>query len=199
MIDRERLVYLHNVLSVRFSEEELRTLCFYLRIDYDSLPGQGKENKARELIEFLERRTRIDELIQAGQQQRPDIPWNQAQETIPRKLTARVVIFDEDASFSRIIAGALETMGLTVAEAHDPESAIKLAKRYQPDAVVIGWAPGVDAGDVAKTLRNLQPNTKIIGLSAISEDLDEEHLAVFDQILMKPVSFKEVLEALSRA
>jgi CheY-like chemotaxis protein len=203
MMDRERLVYLHDILCARFSEEELRTLCFYLRIDYDSLPGQGKESKARELIEFLERRGRIDELIQAGQKQRPDIPWNQGptpaqEETIPSKPTVSVIIFEEDASFSRVIASALEARGLTVAEAHDPQSAIKLARRYRPTAIIIGWAFGDDASRVAKTLRKFQPGINIIGLSAAGWETTEETSAVFDRVLMKPVGLEEVLKALRR-
>ena len=46
--DRASLIYLHEVLRSRFSEGELRTLCFNLGLDYDSLPGSGKSDKARE-------------------------------------------------------------------------------------------------------------------------------------------------------
>jgi two-component system response regulator AtoC len=64
------------VLSDRFDEGDLRTLCFTLEIDYEILPGQGKRDKARELIQYLERRERISDLVEAGKQLRPDIPWH---------------------------------------------------------------------------------------------------------------------------
>jgi hypothetical protein len=44
--------------------EELRTLCSELSIDYDSLRGEGKAAKARELVAYCERKGRIDELRQ---------------------------------------------------------------------------------------------------------------------------------------
>jgi hypothetical protein len=37
-------------------------------VDYDVLPGDGKADKARELAAYLERRDRIPELIETGQQ-----------------------------------------------------------------------------------------------------------------------------------
>jgi len=64
------------ILIVRFSESELRTLCFHLGVDHDTLPDGGKQDKARELILRLKKRERIFELVQAGKQLRPDIPWD---------------------------------------------------------------------------------------------------------------------------
>jgi DNA-binding NarL/FixJ family response regulator len=65
------------ILVNRFDKSELRMLCFHLGIDYaDSLPGESKEDKAQDLIGYLERRDRILELVQAGKQLRPDIAWD---------------------------------------------------------------------------------------------------------------------------
>ena len=73
---RVQLSALRELLVEGFSESELHDLCFLeLGIDYESLPGQGKAGKARELIAYLKRRSRIEELIEVGQQQRPDLPW----------------------------------------------------------------------------------------------------------------------------
>lgn len=47
----------------RFDLEELRTLAFELGIDYDSLPGEGKAGKVRELILFLDRRGKLGQLL----------------------------------------------------------------------------------------------------------------------------------------
>jgi len=69
------LTELRQVLVTRFNEDELRTLCFDLGVDYDDLPGEGKVGKARELVAFLDRRSRIPELLKFGRQLRPDVPW----------------------------------------------------------------------------------------------------------------------------
>jgi predicted transcriptional regulator len=79
----QELQYLRKLLQVLdkcFDEGELRTLCFHLDVDYDSLPGEGKANKARELVAYLERRGRIPELVETGKQLRPDVSWENALE-----------------------------------------------------------------------------------------------------------------------
>ena len=70
------------VLADRFDDDELRTLCFALGIDYDSLRGDGKSGKARELIAYLERRNQIPQIVIIGKQLRPDISWPSAPETV---------------------------------------------------------------------------------------------------------------------
>jgi hypothetical protein len=58
-----------------FDEEELRTLCYSLGIDYDNLPASGKLAKARELLKFLQRRDQLPKLITLCQKERPKISW----------------------------------------------------------------------------------------------------------------------------
>jgi hypothetical protein len=65
------------ILSERFDEGELQSLCFHLGVGYDDLPGEGKANKARELIQYLERRGQIVDLIETGKRLRPDVPWQE--------------------------------------------------------------------------------------------------------------------------
>jgi hypothetical protein len=76
VLKQERLTQLRRILTNHFSERELNTLCFDLGIDYDSLPGEGKTDKARELISYLERRNLVLKLVQTGKCVRPDISWN---------------------------------------------------------------------------------------------------------------------------
>jgi hypothetical protein len=46
----EYLTALREQILARCDDEELRTLCTDLGIDYDDLPAIGCENKARELV-----------------------------------------------------------------------------------------------------------------------------------------------------
>jgi hypothetical protein len=73
--ERKRLAGLRQVLTKRFDEGGLRTFCFDLGVDYDDLLGEGKADKARELVSYLERRDRIPELVEIGKKTRPDILW----------------------------------------------------------------------------------------------------------------------------
>lgn len=52
-------------LSDALNQEEARTLCFDLGVDYADLPGEGRVAKLRELVVLLERRGRIPELLSA--------------------------------------------------------------------------------------------------------------------------------------
>jgi outer membrane protein assembly factor BamB len=67
---------LYNLLTQHFDEEELRTLCFGLGVNYDDLRAAGRAGKARELVIYLERRGRLDELLLLCQQERPHLAWN---------------------------------------------------------------------------------------------------------------------------
>ncbi len=76
-MDTTVLTQLRQLLVDHYSEGELRTLCFDLGVDYESLPPGGKADKARELVAYLERRDRILDLLQVGQRLRPDVDWSQ--------------------------------------------------------------------------------------------------------------------------
>lgn len=67
------LARVRETVAERFNEEELRTLCYDLDVDYDGLAAVGKGGKARELVALLDRTQRIDELVRMVQRQRPDI------------------------------------------------------------------------------------------------------------------------------
>lgn len=69
---------LHEILKIRFDEEDLRTLCFYLAVPYSDLPAEGKSGKARELLFYIENRKSILKLIEMGKRLRPDINWPNA-------------------------------------------------------------------------------------------------------------------------
>ena len=73
---RNHQIDLRQTLTERFDEGELRTLCFDLNIDFQSLPGEGKADKARELTAYLERHGRLYDLLKTGPQLRPDIAWD---------------------------------------------------------------------------------------------------------------------------
>jgi nucleoside phosphorylase len=65
----EQLSQLRQNIIGRFSDQELRDLCQDMGIDYESLPGEGKAGKARELVAYCERRGLILELksrVEAG-------------------------------------------------------------------------------------------------------------------------------------
>jgi hypothetical protein len=67
------LPQLRDFIVAHFNDNEVRDLCFDLGIDYESLPGEGKAAKARELVAYCQRRNRLAELEAACLRLRPDV------------------------------------------------------------------------------------------------------------------------------
>lgn len=58
-LDRVQLL---KMLTTNFSTEELNTIAFSLGVDWDDLPGNERKSKGRELITYLERNGRLNDL-----------------------------------------------------------------------------------------------------------------------------------------
>jgi hypothetical protein len=69
------LAKLRQQLVEYFNDSELRTICLDLQVDYDNLEGQGKADKARELVAFLKRVERVPDLIKICNRDRPKVDW----------------------------------------------------------------------------------------------------------------------------
>lgn len=65
-------VQLYNNLCTGFSLEDLRTLCFFMSIDHDSLKQDNRDVLAREMVERCRMTGRLPELRDAAQQKRPN-------------------------------------------------------------------------------------------------------------------------------
>lgn len=69
---------LYTNLNDKCNEDELRTFCFRLAVDYESLTGDTKSTKAQNLIIGLEQRGKVAELLNVGVQVRSDLTWQLA-------------------------------------------------------------------------------------------------------------------------
>jgi hypothetical protein len=59
-----------------FNESELKTLCSDMGIDYEIVPGSGKEDRIRELIDYCRRHGKYDALVAMCREQRPHVSWD---------------------------------------------------------------------------------------------------------------------------
>jgi len=84
------LVDLRLVLTRLFDGEEFQTLCFDLGVDYDSLRGEGKAAKARELVALAERTGRLAELEAAVRRERPALATTYSRERV-QELQASIM------------------------------------------------------------------------------------------------------------
>jgi len=74
---------LRDQLATYFSDSELNDLCFDLNIDYQNLPGQTKQEKARELIIYCQHHGLLENLISRCQELRPHLSWEYDEHTPP--------------------------------------------------------------------------------------------------------------------
>jgi tetratricopeptide (TPR) repeat protein len=77
--DRKYLTKLRQLLTRHFNEEDLRTLCFDMDIEYDALPGRDNAGKARELVARCDREGCIPELVAVAKEERPNVDWDDPQ------------------------------------------------------------------------------------------------------------------------
>ena len=70
---REHQDRLYSLLVMHFNVEELKEVCFHLGIEYEDILGEARRDKMRELILYVQRANRVDDLIQECQRQRPNV------------------------------------------------------------------------------------------------------------------------------
>ncbi|MCB8983384.1 MAG: response regulator [Ardenticatenaceae bacterium] len=69
------VVKLRRFLYLHFNYSELRDLCFDFQVDFDTLAGDNKRDKVRELVAYFERRGRVRHLLINSRRRRPQAPW----------------------------------------------------------------------------------------------------------------------------
>lgn len=69
-----RLVPLMDLLA-DFNRDELDDLATRLGVELEDLAGRARAAQARELVKYLNRRKRLDDLVRTGQDLRPELDW----------------------------------------------------------------------------------------------------------------------------
>jgi hypothetical protein len=106
---------LREQLTTLFNDGELHTLCFDMRIDYESLPGDGKADRARELVAHCERNNRTLQLVEMVQTLRSEtakdrlfLPPSSEKEAVNRDLIYNFVQRSLNRANDRDIEAFLE-------------------------------------------------------------------------------------------
>jgi len=102
------VINLLDLVQDHFNEEEVKTLCFKLDVDYDSLVGNGKEGKIRELIHLFDRKRKIEVLIQEIIKSIPEIDpeIEKLREQISSE-SSKKYYHREDNKFSEVMQGPM--------------------------------------------------------------------------------------------
>ena len=63
-------------LEKKFSDSELKAMCFDLEIEYENVAGNTREARTRELLLLVERNGRMAEFIACCKAERPAVDWD---------------------------------------------------------------------------------------------------------------------------
>jgi len=139
-----------------FNEQELRDLCYDIGVNYDALSAVGTAGVARELTYYLERLSRIPELIEKCSELRPDGSWGEVSETTrkivipPSSLAARLIASRTIKAVACYLSGLSYQMLGNVSEASDSyQEALKWFRDAQS-----GWR-GEGNNDRAKAFERV--------------------------------------------
>jgi len=120
---------------------------------------------------------------------------SRAQLTRPDGTALRVLVVDDEPSLCELLSMALRYEGWEVATAQDGTAAVKTAREFRPDAVVLDvMLPDMDGLEVLRRLRADAPLVPVVFLTA--RDAVEDRIAGLtaggDDYVTKPFSLEEV-------
>jgi CheY-like chemotaxis protein len=133
-VNQAYLVQLRQKLVQYFSLDDIRTLCFDLGVDFDTLSGEEKIAKTRGLVIFLNSSGRIADLVAICAVWRPNVDWSYSPPvaSLPASASvATILIIDDEADWRKIWKDALHNEGhhlefaSTVGEACDKLSEMR--------------------------------------------------------------------------
>jgi two-component system OmpR family response regulator len=119
--------------------------------------------------------------------------------TPPGDAAVRVLVVDDEPSLAELLSSVLRFEGWEVQTAADGQGAIRAARDFRPDAVVLDvMLPDLDGLEVLRRLRQEQPQVCVLFLTA--RDAVEDRVAGItaggDDYVTKPFSIEEVLARL---
>ena len=114
----------------------------------------------------------------------------------PDGSNVRVLVVDDEANLTELVSMALRYEGWDVQTAATGTSAVKTAKEFKPDAVVLDMMlPDFDGLEVLRRMRDDNPSLPVLFLTA--RDAVEDRVAGLtaggDDYVTKPFSLEEVV------
>lgn len=114
----------------------------------------------------------------------------------PDGSNVRVLVVDDEANLTELVSMALRYEGWDVKTAATGSSAVKTAKEFKPDAVVLDMMlPDFDGLEVLRRMRDEDPTLPVLFLTA--RDAVEDRVAGLtaggDDYVTKPFSLEEVV------
>lgn len=123
-------------------------------------------------------------------------------------MAKKILVVDDSKNLCKIISVVLESEGFeVVGEAGDGDDAMAVFKESMPDVVTLDLLiPGLDAAEVIKKMKRINPKVKIFVISALVEGSDEKGMAMVldasragaDEFLSKPFNPSRLIEKIRK-
>jgi CheY-like chemotaxis protein len=113
----------------------------------------------------------------------------------------RVLVVDDEESVRRFVDRVMREAGYQTAVASDGPDALRVAQEFMPVEVLVTdlMMPHMTGDELARRLRQVEPNLKVLYLTGFSDQLFKEKATLWqdEAFLDKPCSVKGLLEAVS--
>lgn len=112
----------------------------------------------------------------------------------------RILLIDDDETFSSALAEVLRKAGHKVDVAHNGQTGLQQFQPGSYEVVLVDWLmPGMNGLEVAKIIKQMIPDQTVILMTAWQQELgDSSHLPV-DVVISKPLTQQTLWEALNQA
>ncbi|HRP94748.1 MAG TPA: response regulator transcription factor [Rhodocyclaceae bacterium] len=111
-----------------------------------------------------------------------------------------LLVIDDDPAFNRVLTRALAQRGFTVFSAHAPEEGLQLARRHEPEFVVLDLNLAGESGlRLIQPLLQANPEARVLvltGYASITTAVDAVKLGA-TQYLAKPADVDAIVKALT--
>ena len=114
------------------------------------------------------------------------------------KEPCKVLVVDEDRNNTDTTVTLLQVWGHEAEPAYSAEDAISKARAFDADVILIDLGrPVVNGLDLAKELRRVCPEAKLVAISGFTADdiMRRTRAAGFERVLFKPAPAKRLQEA----
>lgn len=117
------------------------------------------------------------------------------------KYPAKLIVIDDDETFSQVLSDALAKQGFDTLHALDCTQALKLAQQMQPDYAIVDLRIGQESGlSLIQQLKSLNPDMYILmltGYASIATAVEAIKLGAA-HYLTKPANTQEIIKALQK-
>ena len=106
---------------------------------------------------------------------------------------SRVLVVDDDKLVRRFISDSLRSLQYHVTEAENGTAALAAMERERFDLLLVDFAmPGMNGAEVARTVRERQPEIKVLMVSGYADSAAVESALGSARLLRKPFDLTEL-------